>query len=372
MSDYAKYYVGPVSQVLAAIGFILGGNYVWIGIALFPTMVILDAILPRDYSVRKMKSRALAYIPIWIVTLFGPGLYLVMAWSVAHHSLTTWQLVGSSLSCLWLSVLPFVPAVHELYHAPGSIGRSFARYTSVAFFDCTRLESHVTGHHLHVATSVDTDTASRGETLYGFALRAVIGTIKQSIVTENALLRKRGLSRWSPQSKLVRAVFAQIVFFAILYAMGGWAAVWVGVGASLGARYMMETFNYFQHYGLVRVPNAPIAKRHVWNHLGMLSRLVGFEITNHVDHHINSYPGYHELVPDRDSMPMPSVFTCFLIALLPPVWNHGYMKPALKHWDEQIANAEERVLAAEQSREAGWTPSIPIAVTISDKDRRRD
>src|SRR3546814_21007572 len=75
-----------------------------------------------------------------------------------------------------------------------------------------------------------------------------------------------------------------------------------------GPRFWVESFNYFQHYGLVRVEGGAIARRHVWNHLKPLSRVMGFEITNHADHHTDSFAAFHELRPDRQWIPMPSVF----------------------------------------------------------------
>ena len=104
----------------------------------------------------------------------------------------------------------------------------------------------------------------------------------------------------------------------------------------------------------MRVAGAPIEKRHVWNHLGWLSRVAAFEITNHADHHLNSYLSYYALVPHRDAIRMPSVFVCFLAALFPPIWFNRIIKPALKEWDAKYANSEERQLAAEQNRRAGW------------------
>src|SRR3546814_12649236 len=88
----------------------------------------------------------------------------------------------------------------------------------------------------------------------------------------------------------------------------------------VGARFWVESFNYFQHYGLIRVPGGAIARRHVWNHLKPLSRVMGFEITNHADHHTDSFAAFHELRPDRQWIPMPSVFVCFFSALIPPLW----------------------------------------------------
>jgi hypothetical protein len=124
--------------------------------------------------------------------------------------------------------------------------------------------------------------------------------------------------------------------------------------AMLIARVWAESFNYFQHYGLIRAPGAPIAARHVWNHLHPLSRIFGWEITNHRDHHLDSFKPYYALVPDAEAVKMPSVFVCFLAATIPPVWENMIAKPALREWDLTKATAEERKLAREQNLAAGW------------------
>ena len=51
---------------------------------------------------------------------------------------------------------------------------------------------------------------------------------------------------------------------------------------------------------------------------------------------------------------MPSLFTCFFVALIPPLWHRNIIMPALKRWDLEYATAEERALAREQNRRAGW------------------
>jgi hypothetical protein len=51
---------------------------------------------------------------------------------------------------------------------------------------------------------------------------------------------------------------------------------------------------------------------------------------------------------------MPSVFICFLAALIPPLWDGVIIKPALKRWDLEFATAEERAIALKQNQAAGW------------------
>ena len=53
-------------------------------------------------------------------------------------------------------------------------------------------------------------------------------------------------------------------------------------------------------------------------------------------------------------MMLPSVFICFMSALIPPVWHQLIIKPALKEWDIRHASPEERELAREANRKAGW------------------
>jgi p-cymene monooxygenase len=132
------------------------------------------------------------------------------------------------------------------------------------------------------------------------------------------------------------------------------AGVALTVTGMLAARLWIESFNYFQHYGLIRVEGSRIGNRHVWNHMSELSRIVSFEITNHAGHHQDSYMPYNKLVPHAEAIPMPSLFTCFFVALIPPLWHRKIIMPALKRWDLEYATAEERALAREQNRRAKW------------------
>jgi len=84
--DYLKYYVAVLIQLAGYGGFLLGGNYIWLGVATLPIMAVLDSILPIDLAKRRMSSRAIANIPVWLCTLLGPGLYLMMAWYVGKPS----------------------------------------------------------------------------------------------------------------------------------------------------------------------------------------------------------------------------------------------------------------------------------------------
>ncbi|OAO00778.1 monooxygenase [Sphingomonadales bacterium EhC05] len=353
--DYTRYYIPIIVQLCAYAGFAAGGNWVFVGIASLPLLGLIDSVLSNDMKPRTMRAGFMADLPVWLSTFLAVGMYFMAAnWIAREPNATGLQIAGGVLSLAWMSVVPLVASAHELYHQRGKFRRFVGRYSQVCYLDCTREIAHVTGHHLDVATPDDGDTAARGVSLYAFTGKAVIESTKQAWRLESDSLEKQGYGRWSFRHRLWKAVLAQLIMQSIVFAIGGWAAVALVLGGMVGARFWVESFNYFQHYGLIRLKDGAISRRHVWNHLKPLSRVMGFEITNHADHHTDSFARFHELRPDRQWIPMPSVFVCFFSALIPPLWHNAIIKPALKRWDNEMATPEERELAKAQNKAAGW------------------
>lgn len=352
--DYARYYLTFFLQLLTAWGIWQGGAYAWAGVSTLFILAVLDALLPVDRAERRINNRALANIPVWLCTLTAPGLLLLLAVCVGRGQLEGIGLLGAIISVAWMSVIAFVPPSHELYHQRGWLPQFVGTYAQVCYLDCARNIGHTVGHHIDVGTGQDSDTARRGVDLYSFTAKAVLQSTLLSWRIESDALEKRGFGRWSLHHRLWKALLALLVFQIVVYAIGGGPAVAAVFTSMVIARFWVESFNYFQHYGIVRVEGKPIARRHLWNHLGLLTRPVAFEITNHADHHLDSYIPYYKLKPDLNAIEMPNVFLCFLTALIPPVWHNMIIKKALREWDLKHASVEERELARAQNREAGW------------------
>jgi hypothetical protein len=54
--DTIRYYLIPLVTGCGVLGFYYGGNWVWLGAATFPVLLVLDIVLPKDYSERKVNS----------------------------------------------------------------------------------------------------------------------------------------------------------------------------------------------------------------------------------------------------------------------------------------------------------------------------
>jgi hypothetical protein len=109
------------------------------------------------------------------------------------------------------------PTSHELRHQRGKLRRFVGRYVQVVYLDATREIAHVVGHHIHVATDKDGDTARRGVNLYAFAAKAVVQSTRDSWTTESDALEKQGKGRWSIGRRLWKAIAAQAIFQVILF-----------------------------------------------------------------------------------------------------------------------------------------------------------
>ena len=164
--DYVRYYLGPILQAIAIAGFLFRGNWVWAGFATLPVLSLIDSLMSDHLATRNIRHKSLADVPVWLSALLGPALYIALAiWIGGTPDATGWQIAGAILSCGWLSVVPLIPALHELYHQRSKLRRFVGRYGQVCYFDCTRDISHVVGHHIYVANPQDSDTASRGKSL---------------------------------------------------------------------------------------------------------------------------------------------------------------------------------------------------------------
>jgi toluene methyl-monooxygenase len=358
--DYLRYYLVPLTTFCGALGFILGGGWVWLGAATFPVLLVLDILLPRDFAPRKISNRALADVPLYLHVGLMVTMYVAFVLSIAIGTNpiagpdAVSQIAGSMLSLIWLSAVPTVPVSHELLHRRHWFPRRAAQLLNSFFGDPNRDIGHIRTHHIHLDTHGDSDTPVRGETMYAFALRATIGSYRDAFRSECDRLHRTRRSSWHWSNRTYQQIGLLAVQPALAYVFAGVGAALVYAAVLVCTKFLLEGFNYFQHYGLVRVEGGPVNKHHAWNHMGVISRALGLEITNHINHHMDSYTRYYDLQPEPDAPQMPSLFLCFALSLVPPLWFRMIIMPLLRDWDERYASPQERELARAENAHAGW------------------
>ncbi|TDU24206.1 alkane 1-monooxygenase/p-cymene monooxygenase [Panacagrimonas perspica] len=353
--DYFKYLLSPAILVVHAYGLWLGGNYAWLGFALLFGVLAIDTLLPRDYSMRD-QNHVWIYDTICAVTVVG-GFFNVFfyAWLVSlDHFATTSSAVGAFVSMVFTGFVIGSPPVHELFHRENTFLRWLGRTGQCLLFDPWREITHVVTHHMRVATPDDPDYARRGDTLYGHILRTFPGQWKEAYHLERMMWSKRGRKWYDLRNAWVKKAATLGVFTALLVLVGGVTGAALAIlTCLLGPRMMLEVFNYVNHYGLISATPGRFEKRHTWNHITPLTRILALEITNHAGHHDDSYKPFYLLEPDRTGPKQPPFIVCVVLAFVPPLF-FMMIKPLLKHWDQHYASKPEREIAYRENARAGW------------------
>ncbi|MDY6930190.1 MAG: alkane 1-monooxygenase [Pseudomonadota bacterium] len=354
--DTLRYYLVPLITMAGVVGFYLGGGWVWLGAATFPVLLILDAVLPKDYSERKVNP-FLADLALYLqlpllITMYGLLIVGIGEGLIELNEPT--QFLGSVISLAWLSGLPTLPVSHELMHRRHWLPRRMAQLLGMFYANPVGDVAHVNTHHLELNTPLDSDTPYRGQTIYSFVVSASIGSVKDAVKIEAETLRRKGKSPWHLSNRMYQYVVLLLVLPGVVTFLGGPAAGMVTIISMALSEVIVEGFNYFQHYGLVREIGQPVRLHHAWNHMGMVVRPLGCEITNHINHHLDGYTRFYDLRPEKEAPQMPSLPMCFVLGLIPPLWENLVAKPKLKDWDLRYATPSERKLAMEANKKAGW------------------
>ncbi|MGZ8320793.1 MAG: fatty acid desaturase, partial [Telluria sp.] len=116
------------------------------------------------------------------------------------------------------------------------------------------------------------------------------------------------------------------------------------------AKFLFETVNYIEHYGVVRVPGTRVEPRHSWDCDNRMSSNALLNLSRHADHHANAHKKYWELETVDTSLQLHYGYISTIVVALVPFWWHRFAAPQLHEWDVRSAAPEEKILAEMANR----------------------
>ncbi len=247
-----------------------------------------------------------------------------------------WQLLVEASSMGLMAGLG-INVAHELIHRPGRLERGLAELLMTCSTYTHFCVEHVYGHHRHVSTPLDPASARRGESVYAFLPRTLVGSLKSAWHLEGQRLRTAGVNVWSLRNRRIRYGLD----VALAYALCAWVAglrgvVFFAVQSAVGI-LLLEVINYIEHYGLSRRELSPgkferCLPAHSWNASERLTNWFLFHLQRHADHHHLASRPYASLRHIDDSPQMPTGYAgMILLALVPPLWAR-VMHPRVDAW----------------------------------------
>ncbi len=375
---YLKYYISPITIILAIYACSLGSYYptlFFIGFSLF--IILGDIFVKKDANEDQYSHVYLLDLPMYInfpllmilitITVFvlsnEPSNafanvllnYLNIDLSNMRQSMTLLDSISlTALTGLFIGIMGTVPG-HELVHRKKSKFDMFMGNWLLAFsWDCAFAVEHVYGHHKHVGLPSDPATAKRGENIYLFILRAIIKEQKDAWNIELSQAKRREQPLFSIRNRMIIGYSRSLSITFIAYVIGGWSGLFIFLLCAFIAKSLLEVINYSEHYGLIRVSGESVYPRHSWNSNSTMSSIYLYNVTRHSSHHEKANLKYWELRSYNDAPMMPQGYlTMLYMALFLPYFFHRMMAKKLIEWDKSYASEKERILAIEQNKKSG-------------------
>ncbi len=336
---YAFVYVIPA---IAIAGLLLGGGWLWATPILIFGLIPLAELLiggeegnPTDAEVAERTSdwryKAVIYaaLPVQVAVVV---LLMTQIASGAYAGLDlAGAIVTAGLNCGGLGI----NIGHELGHRPDKREQLMAKLLLGTTMYAHFFIEHNRGHHSRVATAEDPATSRRGEWVYTFWFRSMLGGMKSAFDLEAVRLRRRDKRVLGWQNEFIRLMTWQTAAVVVAGLAFGpvAAAAWVLAGIIGGL--LLETVNYLEHYGLSRDKNERgryerVRPEHSWNSNATLGRLLLFELTRHSDHHAHPMRPYPVLRHFDEAPELPTGYPgMILLALVPPLF-FAVMHPRLE------------------------------------------
>lgn len=318
-------------SALAFLALALGGLWAWaLPVVVFGLIPLCELFLPssrQNLSAEQEATRRRDRRYDWLLYAVVPvQLGLLLLLGLRAPALAPLDLAGAVLSVgVSFGALGFNVG-HELGHRADRRDQLLAKILFATNLYGHFFVEHNRGHHATVATPEDPASARRGEWIFPFWARSVVGGLQSAWRIEATRLGRKGRSAWSWDNELVPLFAGQaaalIAFFAVFGPVAGLA--WIGV--ALVAVLLLETINYVEHYGLARERTAEgrwerVRPAHSWTSDRPISRALLFELTRHADHHANPGRPYPILRHFAEAPELPAGYPAMVVlALLPPLF----------------------------------------------------
>ena len=332
---WSLYLTSLAFPAIAVVSLFAGGAWTWTLVAVaFGVIPAAELLLKPDQQNRDQASEeaareSLVYrlIPAAFVPIQWAVLLLFLVLVGAGWLSSPVELLGATATLGVCCGTFGINVGHELGHRRTKWEQNLAKAALMSSLYVHFFIEHNRGHHRRVATQEDPASARRGELVYAFWFRSVLGGLRSAY-------------QISPKETLSLSAVQGLVWLALGVAAGPLAIGLAALGA-VGGILLLETVNYIEHYGLSRQKKANgkyerVQPIHSWNSDHVVGRTLLFELSRHSDHHAHPGRPYAVLRSFPDAPQFPTGYPgMILLSLAPPLFFRT-MNPLLQRWDQEL------------------------------------
>ena len=371
MLKYLRYLATPILVSISIYFAAMGKEWIWIYLVGFNMFVIFgDAFLGNDKSTPEYKYpfvlRLLLFINLPLIAILV-SIAVYMAGhssniifeefimfltghdiSVTRIGTESWHLIGYIFT-VGLMVGPgaTIPGHELVHHKKNKLDWTMGNLMLSFSIDNAFAVEHVHGHHKNVGLSSDPATAKRGQSVYRFFIESSIKEHIDAWKIELKRLKKQKRFAISFNNKMIMGYLQSSIIAAAAFLLSGWYGVLMFFGIAMFAKFFLESVNYMEHYGLVRIKGTPVELHHSWNTNKRISSILLYNVTRHSHHHEQGSLEFWKLKPKDNAPEMPYGYlsTLYLVVFFPWLYRK-MMEPKLEYWKDNYASEGERQLAS--------------------------
>ncbi len=294
----------------------------------FVILPIIDQFSPQDWSnvtPEEEEARDLVIFDLLLylnVVLVGYIIFATYQY-LSIQTLSIGEQVGLMTSLGTLLSAHGINVAHELGHREDRLAQIGAKLLLLPCLDLHFTLEHNYGHHVYVSTPEDPTTARKGEWIFAFWFRAMLGSYANAWKLEDRFIKRTERSILSH-----RIAWYTLIYFVyggvLVYLLGSYA--WILLGGGVMAMLLLQSINYIEHYGITRQQTSggkyePVQPWHSWNSNHVIGRIVLYELTRHSDHHYKANRKYQNLRSMQNAPLLPLGYPAsILMAMVPPLW----------------------------------------------------
>jgi alkane 1-monooxygenase len=328
-----KYLAAFSIPLVAFIGLQLKGYWVWATpVYTFICIPILELIFPIDNSnldEHEINSKLRRKVFDWLLYLNLPIVYGILIYGI--YTISSRHISGYEFAGLIFSVgivlgVNGINVGHELGHRQKTRERFIGKALLLPSFYMHFYIEHNHGHHLNAATPEDPATARLNQSVYSFWFTSTFRQYFSAWRIQLRLLKNSNSRFFCFKNDMLWYTLIQLSYIiAVLIAFGKIAVVFALLSGVVGF-VLLETVNYIEHYGLLRLKTKSgryerVKEIHSWNSNHVIGRIVLYELTRHSDHHYKSSKKYQILDCHDESPQMPFGYpTSMVLSMVPPLW----------------------------------------------------
>jgi alkane 1-monooxygenase len=218
-----------------------------------------------------------------------------------------------------------IVVAHELIHRPQASLQLLGRLLLCSVCYEHFVIAHKRGHHLNLSMPDDIATAKLGENFKDYWRRVYLGYLRYAWQSEQDRLALDPHQRDIIRNQVFQGLLIELSLLILIIVHFGWLAAFMFVYQAIAAVRILETVNYFQHWGL---ENGQFGKTYGWVSHSWLSRYALIGLPHHIGHHEDENKHFHEIAYSEQGPKLP--YGYFVMNLWVKLGNASYQKMAVR------------------------------------------